>query len=343
MKYKRVIITKFGEPEVLKILEENTLPEPEPGEVRIKILKVSANFTDVMIRKGKYPEVKDRPPFSPGYDMVGIVDKLGEGSTTFNVGDKVADLTVIGAYSEYICLPENKLCGVPETLDTSEATALILSYTTAYQMLHRSAKISEGKSILIHGAAGAVGIAMLQLGKRLKLKMYGTASKSKHAMVIKHGGIPIDYKNEDFVQRVLELSVDGVDAVFDPIGGANFKRSFKVLKPGGMLVAYGFYNAVMGKGGNIPLEFMKLLLWNILPNGKKTSFYIITSIRKKHPEWFEEDLRILFQELKNGNIKPEIANHFAMENAIEVHHKIERAEIEGKIIFDLSKSFQGGD
>lgn len=336
MTYKRIIITAFGEPEVMQLVEEKILPEPKLGEVRIKVLKTSANFTDVMIRKGKYPDVKDKPPFTPGYDMVGIVDKLGEGSTEFQLGDKVADMTVIGAYAEYICLAEKKLTRVPDHIDSSEAVTLILSYVTAYQMLHRIAKISEGKSILIHGAAGAVGIAMLQLGKLLKLKMYGTASKSKHATVTKYGGIPIDYKSEDFVKRIHELSSEGLDAVFDPIGGENFKKSFNTLKPGGILVAFGFYNAVMGKGGNIPFEFMKVLLWNILPNGRKSSFYTIGGLRKKHPEWFKEDLINLFQLLENGDIKPEIANHFTLDKAIQVHHKIENAEIEGKIVFDVS-------
>jgi NADPH:quinone reductase-like Zn-dependent oxidoreductase len=336
MSYKRIVITKFGEPEVLKLIEESTLPEPKTGEVRVKILKVSANFTDIMIRKGKYPDVKNKPPFTPGYDMVGVVDKLGEGSSVFRVGERVADMTVIGAYSEYICLPEDRLTRLPETIDSSEAVALILSYTTAYQMLHRIAKMTAGKTILIHGAGGAVGIALLQLGKLIDLKMYGTASKSKHDLVKKLGGIPIDYKSEDFVKRIHELTTNGVDAVFDPMGGESFKKSFKSLKPGGKLVGFGFYNAVMGKGGNIPLDFMKLLLWNILPNKKSTSFYSIGSLRKKHPEWFKEDLRLLFELLEKGSLKPEIADHYPLNKAIEVHKMIENAANTGKIIFDVS-------
>jgi len=336
MSYKRIVITKFGEPEVLKLIEESTLPEPKTGEVRVKILKAGANFTDIMIRKGKYPDVKNKPPFTPGYDMVGVVDKLGEGSSVFRVGERVADMTVIGAYSEYICLPEDRLTRLPETIDSSEAVALILSYTTAYQMLHRIAKMTAGKTILIHGAGGAVGIALLQLGKLIDLKMYGTASKSKHDLVKKLGGIPIDYKSEDFVKRIHELTTNGVDAVFDPMGGESFKKSFKSLKPGGKLVGFGFYNAVMGKGGNIPLDFMKLLLWNILPNKKSTSFYSIGSLRKKHPEWFKEDLRLLFELLEKGSVKPEIADHYPLNKAIEVHKMIENAANTGKIIFDVS-------
>src|SRR6056297_514953 len=335
MSYKKMIIKKFGGSEVMQLVEESSLPEPKAGEVRIKISKTSANFTDIMIRKGKYPDVKDKPPFSLGYDMVGVVDKLGKGVEDLRVGDRVADMTVIGAYSEYICLPAEKLTQLPEGADESEAVTLILSYMTAYQMLHRIAKIKEGQSILVHGAGGAVGIAMLQLGKQFNLKVFGTASKSKHDIVKKHGGIPIDYRKEAFEKRIQELTDGGVDAVFDPIGGKHFKKSLKSLKPGGKLIGFGFYNAVMGKGGNIPLGFMKILLWNILPNGKTARFYSIGSVRKNHPEWFKEDLKQLFSLMEDGKIKPEIKEHVPMEEAKSVHEKMEKEEISGKIIFDV--------
>ena len=184
MSYKRVIITGFGGPEVLKVVEESELPNPKSGEVRVKVLATSAAFTDVMIRKGKYPDVKEKPPFSLGYDMVGIVDQIGEGATRFKVGQRVADLTIIGAYSEYLCVPESRLTPVPDNLDPAEAVSLILSYVTAYQMLHRISKVKGSQRILVHGAGGAVGTAMLQLGKLLDLEMYGTASKSKHGVVL---------------------------------------------------------------------------------------------------------------------------------------------------------------
>lgn len=160
MSYKHIDITKFGGPEVLEIVEESVLPEPNPNEVRIKVSVTSAAFTDVMIRKGIYPNIKRRPPFSPGYDMVGVVDKLGENVTRFKVGERVADLTITGAYAEYICLPENRVTLVPEALDSAEAVSLILSYMTAYQLLHRVARIKLGQRILVHGAGGAVGVAL---------------------------------------------------------------------------------------------------------------------------------------------------------------------------------------
>lgn len=338
MSYKRVIITGFGGPDVLKVVEEPSLPEPKPGELRIRVLATSAAFTDVMIRKGKYPDVKEKPPFSLGYDMVGVVDKLGEGVTRFRVGQKVADLTVIGAYSEYICLPENRLTLVPDGLDPAEAVSLVLSYVTAYQMLHRVAKVKESQRILVHGAGGAVGTAMLQLGKLLDLKMYGTASKSKHEVVARLGATPIDYKSENIVQRMRNLTGDGVDAAFDPIGGDSLKRSFSVLRRGGILVAYGFYNAVMGKGGSIPLDFLRLKLWNILPNGRSTTFYSIGALRQKQSDWFSEDLTKLFDLLVQGKIKPIIAARMPLAEVSRAHELIEEAGVQGKIVLIVTET-----
>ena len=332
MRYKRVIIREYGGPDVLQVVEEEALPEPGPGEVRVKVLATSAAFTDTMIRKGVYPDVKEKPPFSPGYDMVGVVDKLGEGATRLKVGQVVADLTVIGAYSEYMCLPESRLVPVPEGLEPAEAVSLVLSYVTAYQMLYRLAKVQPGQHILVHGAGGAVGTAMLQIGRLLDLEMYGTASKSKHEMVASLGATPIDYRSDDFVERVRSLTDNGVDAAFDPIGGDNFRRSFEALRPSGVLVAYGFYDASMGKGGSIPLDFLKLQLWNILPNGRSTKFYSIGPLRERQPDWFSEDLAALFGLLAQGKIKPVIAKRMSLTEAARAHELVEQASVKGKIV-----------
>ena len=169
-------------------------------------------------------------------------------------------------------------------LDPAEAVSLVLSYVTAYQTLHRSAQVQRGQSILAHGAGGAAGTAMLQLGKLLDLEMYGTASGSRRDLVAGLGAKPIDYRSEDFVARVREMTGGGVHAAFDAIGEDNFKRSFKSLKQGSTLVAYGFYDNAMGKGGNVPLEFMLVNLWDILPNGRSTAFYFIGALRKRQPD-----------------------------------------------------------
>jgi len=333
--YKRVIIEEFGGPETLKVVEEATLPEPGAGEARVKVLAASATFTDTMVRKGIYYGFKEKPPLSPGYDMVGVVDKLGAGATGLKVGQMVADLTVWGAYTEYMIRPADLLVPVPEGLDPVEAVSMVLSYVTAYQMLHRSAKVQRGQRILVHGAGGAVGTAMLELGRLLDLEMYGTASKSKHELVKSLGGIPIDYNSEDFLTKM--QAIGGVDAAFDAISGENFKRSFNSLKKGGILVPYGFYDQAMGRGGNVVLDFMKVALWNILPNGRKASFYSIGDLRKKNPENFKEDLGALFDLLKAGKIKPAVERRMKLEDAKEAHELIEQAAVKGRIVLVVNE------
>jgi len=335
MSYKKVVLNEFGGPEVLQIVEGATLPEPGAGEMRVKVLAASATFTDTMVRKGVYYGFKETPPLSPGYDMVGVVDKVGAGVTGLEVGQMVTDLTVFGAYTEYILRPADALVPVPAGLDPAEAVSMVLSYVTAYQMLHRSANVQRGQKILIHGAGGAVGTALLELGRLLDLEMYGTASNSKHELVKSLGGTPIDYKSEDFVARV--QAAGGVDAAFDAIGGENFKRSFKSLNKGGTLVAYGFYNNAMGNGGSVPIEYIRVALSNILPNGRKAVFYSIGDLRKKNPEWFKEDLGALFGLLKEGKIKPSIERRMKLEGAAQAHELIEQAAVNGRIVLMVNE------
>src|SRR5215207_11077777 len=201
MKYKHIVISQFGGPENL-LLAEDELLEPRANEVRVKVLAAGVSFADILLRKGVHPESWNlgRTPFTPGWDVVGVVDKLGDKVSTWQTGQMVAALPIVGGYAEYIFLLSNELVPVPPGLDHAEAVSLVLNYTTAYQMLHRCAHIRSGEIILIHGAAGGVGTALLQLGKLTNLKMYGTASYRKHDIVSSLGGIPIDYKSVDLVR-----------------------------------------------------------------------------------------------------------------------------------------------
>lgn len=330
MSYKYVSIKEFGGPEVLELVREETLPEPNQGEVRVKVQTTSINFTDTLIRRGIYPDVKEKPPITPGYDMVGIVDKLGNGVTDFKEGQKVAALTVIGAYSEYISLPSKQLVAVPEAINAVDAVSLILSYVTAYQMLTRSAKVKEGSKILVHGASGAVGSALLQIGSILKLKMYGTTSADQHDFLREFGCQPIDYKSEDFVQVVKNLEPNGLDAVFDPFGGSHFKRSIKTLNKKGKLVAFGAYNAKTKM--DLIKSFLRVQIWYFTPWMPATNFYSIGSWHKKHHDWFESDLKKLFVLLAENKLKPLISKTIKIEAAREAHELIERGGLKGKLI-----------
>lgn len=332
MEFRRVVIGEFGGPGVLQIRQEPSLPEPGPGQVRVKVLAAGLAFTDVMIRKGEYPDVKEKPPFTPGYDLVGEIDKLGPGVSGWVVGQRAAQLTVIGAQAEYVCLEAADLVPVPRDLDPVHAVTLVLSFTTAYQMLTRKANVQEGERILVHGAGGGVGTALVQLGKYFGLEVYGTASGPKHELVSSMGGIPLDYRREDFVDTIRGLDTPGVDVVFDHLGGDHFQRSFRALRDGGRLIAYGFYDSVLGKGGSVPMDFLRLMVWNLLPNGRSARFYSIGPWREKHPDWFKEDLERLFQLCLQGVIQPVIWKEISLEEIPRAHRWIEEAEVQGKIV-----------
>lgn len=334
MHWNRVTLTAFGGPENLVLDTVADLPEPGENEVRVRILVTSAAFTDVMIRKGMYPDVKDKPPFTPGYDMVGIVDATGPGATRFTPGDRVADLTTIGAYAEYICLQEDRLTLVPDGVSDVDALGMILSAVTPYQMLTRVAKMQAGECLLIHGAGGAVGTTMLQLARDAGIATFGTDVAAKHDLIRSLGATPIDAGATEATLR--EATGGGLDAVFDPLGGESLSRSIHVLKPGGILVAYGFQNEVLERGGSIPLDFVKLKLWDWLPNGHATAFYSIGAMRRKHPEWFREDLAALFGMLAAGRIKPVVAEVLPLAEARHAHERVEAGDVGGKLVLRVS-------
>jgi NADPH:quinone reductase-like Zn-dependent oxidoreductase len=337
MSYTQVVLTAFGGPERLELRTVDTLPDPAPGEARLRVLVTSAAFTDVMIRKGLYPDVKEKPPFVPGYDLIGVVDALGPGVSGLAVGDRVADLTTIGAYSEYVCLPADRLTKVPEGIADEDALAMILSAVTPYQMLHRVAKVGAGQSILVHGAGGAVGTAMLQLAREAGLRAFGTDIAGKHDLIRRYGGTPIDAGASELSEAIAQAVGAGVDVVFDPLGGDSFPRSLHALKPGGMLVAYGFMNEVLGRGGSIPLDFVRLKIWDWLPNGHATAFYSIGAMRRKHPEWFREDLGTLFGLLAEGRLDPAVAEVVPLRDVRHAHERVEAGEVAGKLVMRVTE------
>lgn len=337
MSYSQVVLTNFGGPENLKLTTLERPPEPGAGEARVRVLVTSAAFTDVMIRKGMYPDVKEKPPLVLGYDLVGIVDALGPGAEGLSVGNRVADLTTIGAYSEYICLPADRLTRVPDGIADAGALAMILSAVTPYQMLHRVAKAKSGQSLLIHGAGGAVGSAMLQLARDAGVAAFGTDVAAKHDLIRGFGAVPIDADADDEDTAIREAVSDGVDFVFDPLGGESLSRSLHALKPGGMLVAFGFQNEVLGRGGSIPLDFVKLKLWDWLPNGHATAFYSIGAMRRKHPDWFKEDLATLFRMLAAGRIDPAVAEVVPLSEVRRAHERVEAGEVQGKLVMRVSE------
>lgn len=325
MKYKSVIITRRGPPDVLKIIK-NDLRVPKASEVRIKILASSVSLPDVQARYGHTP-IAPKTPFVPGYTIIGVVDATGEDITDVTVGERFGALTVNGGYAEYIFLGKEQLIPVPANLDPAEAVTLILNYLVAYQILHRKAKVKAGDRVLIIGASGGVGTAFLQLGKLANLKMYGIASQSKHHILTEMGAIPIDYHTQDFVEIIQRAEPDGLDAVFDGMGGDYVKRGFSVLRDGGTLIEYG--NPLSFSG--LLRLLAKVLVYNLLPNGKRVRLYGTTASRFSKPSLLE-DWAILFKLLEEGKIKPIIAKKFAILEAAQANELLESGKVIGNIV-----------
>jgi NADPH:quinone reductase-like Zn-dependent oxidoreductase len=328
-----VQVRRFGGPDGLEVVDA-PLPTAGRGEVRVRVLASGMEYTDVVIRRHLYPQTMRRqPPFVLGYDVVGEIDQLGDGVSGFQLGDRVADMTVLGSNAAYRTLRANRLTRVPAGVDAAEAAALILSWTTAYQLLHRAARVQRGQRVLVQGAAGAVGQALLVLGRLAGLELWGTARGEHGALIRELGATPIDYQREDFT-RVLPA---GFDVVCDGIGQDGYGRSFAALKRGGLLCAYGYTAGVQPQ--RRPLTILMWLarqyfqsLWQRLGAGKRTRVYSINVMRARHPAWFREDLERLFGLLATRAIRPRVAERISFDEVAEAHRRLEAGGLEGKLV-----------
>jgi NADPH:quinone reductase-like Zn-dependent oxidoreductase len=342
MSWQNIRITRFGGPEVLELAEQPSIPEPGPGEVRIKILAAGTGFTDSFIRRGRYPGFKGPLPFTPGYELVGVVDKTGPGVVAAREGELVADLCVVGGYAQYAIRPARFLVPVPDGVDMAEAVCIPLAYLTAFQMLTRYRRLPPGATILAIGASGTVGTALLDLARHLGFKAIGTCSAANLAAVERFGAAAIDYRAGDFVASVRGLTAGrtggaGVDAAFDAIGGAHFGRSFACLASGGLLVGYGSQTMAVGREGLVSaaLGLARLKLWGALSflfGGRRALFYNITARRLAHPEEFKADMATLFELLCDGAIHPVVIDRLPLAAASAVHARIDGGGLGGKIV-----------
>ena len=342
MKYTRIVVTQYGGPETLQVIEEEC-PEPKAGEVRVKVQAAGVSSPDIMAREGIHPETP-KVPYTPGWDLVGVVDRLGDGVSGIALGQIVAAMPIHGAYAEYVCLPQRTVVPVPPGLDPAEAVSLILNYITAYQMLHRSAKVRAGQRALIHGASGGVGTALLQLGRLAGLEMYGTCSARGASTVIELGGVPIDYKDQDFVQEIRRLTADGVDVVFDSMGGAHIWRSREALRPGGKVVAYGLTGSLReGRLASGPssgrYRFREIAVFGryivaswVLPGRRRVVPYSIQTLMRLKRAWFRQDLMTLLELLRQRKIKPIIAQRMPLVQARQAHELLGKGGVTGKIV-----------
>ncbi len=331
---RRIVATKSGGPEIFRLIEEDK-PKSTGEEVCVRILAAGVSFADVLMREGVYNGMP-KFPFTPGYDIVGIVDSIGDNVSAVNPGDYVAALSFTGGYADYILLPQEELVPVPSGIDAAEAVSLVLNYVTAYQMLHRTANTKSGNSILIHGAAGGVGTALLQLGKLMGLRMVGTASEAKHDSIKKMDAIPIDYKDRNVIKKLHSLQPNGYDVILDGTGEWGFP-SYKLLHKKGLLIIYGI-SAMLKQGRKNITGILKtylrtsIFMTNLLPKKKRVKLYQITRMKEQHPEFFREDLQTLFRLLQEEKIVPVISEKRPLNDAAYCHEKLNCSQVVGKMV-----------
>ena len=325
--YRAVMLTKKGGPEVLQIVEL-PIESPGPGQLRVRVHAAGVGATDVAMLGGNYP-FAPKIPFVPGYECAGVVDAIGAVVTGFELGQRVAALTVHGSFAEVIVREARDFLPIPGDVSDSDAAAVILNYVTAWQMIHRVAKVRTRQIALVTGAAGGVGTAALQLLRLAGVKTYGAASEKKHALLRSLGAIPIDYRSGRLDRKMRSLEPDGVDCVFDAVGGANIGPCIGALHRGGMVVGFGF----MGAPGILPklAMFCNLFIGTRL-RGRRGDFYGITALYRKDRKPLHEDLPKIFTLIAEKKIDPLVTHTFGLLEARQAIELLMAGSVEGKIV-----------
>jgi len=334
---KQIVITKYGDTDVLKI-KEGPDPKPSAGEVLIEVKAIGVNFADILARKGLYPDAP-KPPCVVGYEVSGIIESVGQGVDNSLVDKSVLALTRFKGYSKKVCVPENQVFAIPESLNFESAAVIPVNYLTAYQLIHVMGGLEKGESVLIHNAGGGVGLAALDISLHLEATTYGTASAGKHEF-LKQRGLhhPIDYRNQDFLSVIVNLTDGkGVELVIDPIGGKNWKKSYKALRSTGRLGMFGVSTVSESKMGRL-LQFSKLLVqmpWYNplgLMNANKGVFGVnlghMWNERDKIAEW----MKSILEGVEEGWVRPHVDKTFPFEQIGEAHAYIEERKNIGKVV-----------
>jgi len=330
--YRAVMLTRKGGPEALQVVEL-PLEEPGPGRLRVRVRAAGVGSTDLIMLGGSYP-FAPAIPFVPGYEIAGVVDAIGAGVSGFSVGQRVASLTVWGGFAEYLVREAEHFLPIPDTVSDAEAAAVILNYVTAWQMIHRTAKVGAAagaRSALVTGAAGGVGTAALQLLRLAAVRTLGAASAAKHATVRALGAAPIDSRAGRLDELVRAIEPEGVDFVFDGIGGANIGPCIGALRRGGTLVGYGFMGA---KGGLTQASMFVNLFLGARLRGRRGTFYGITLLYRRHPELLREDLPKIFALLAERKLDPLIARRYPLLEARSALELLATGSVEGKLVLE---------
>lgn len=325
--YRAQMITRPGGPEVLQTVDL-PIAEPGPGELRVAVRAAGVGATDLTMLAGDYmfaPKI----PFVAGYEIAGVVEAIGADVTGFNIGQRVAALTVHGGFAERLVRGAQHFVPIPDEVPDVEAAAAILNYVTAWQMIHREANVRAGQTALVTGAGGGVGTALLQLLKLAGVKTYGAASAKKHGLVASLGATPVDYRLGPIDRLIRAREPAGVDFVFDAIGGANIGPCLRATRRGGMVFGYGF----MAVDGALAKARM---FWDLFVGarlrGRRGKFYGITLLYRKDAKPFHEDLPKILALVAHKKISPVIAATFPLRDAKRAIELLATGTAEGKIV-----------
>lgn len=334
---REVVLRGLSAPTDLHVTE-GTRPAPVAGQALVRVEASGVSFAERSMRRGRYPG-QPAFPFVPGYDLVGTVDAVGAPGDAALVGQRVAVATKTGGWATHAVVDVHDVVPVPDGVEAADAETMIVNGITAWQMLHRSARVRRGGTILVHGANGGVGTVLVQLATHAGIRVIGTAAPRNHDALRQLGVEPVDYATPDLVGAIRALAPDGVDAVFDHLGIASMRRSWSLLAPGGALVVYGTATE-LESDRSVSSVFVEVLgqivLWTALPNGRRASFYDFWGGKRFRPAAFRkrqhQDLAAVLDLLAEGAIVPAVAARFPLEEIGAAVELAESGTIRGKVV-----------
>ncbi len=335
------MITRHGPPEVLRV-EERPDPPVGPGQVRVAVRAAGINFADLMARSGVYPDAPP-PPCVIGYEVAGEVEGVGDGVEEFKVGDRVIAGTRFGGYAELVSVPVDQVVALPKQLSFEQGAAFVVNYTTAYAALVVMGGLKPGERLLVHAAAGGVGIAATQVAKGIGAEIFGTASAAKHDAIREQGvEHPIDYRNQDFAAEAMRITGgEGLDLIIDAIGPSSFRKDYGILRSGGRLVMYGLSEVQTGEKRDIPAVLRGLVRMPLATMPWWKSLGIMNENRGVFGlnmlTWWDDEgldrvLEPLGEGLEGGEYVPVVAEAFPFERAADAHRFIAERRNVGKVV-----------
>jgi NADPH2:quinone reductase len=331
-----IVMPGLIEPDGL-LVQERDLPAPAAGQLLVRVDATGVSFAEQQMRRGKY---YDQPPFPfvPGYDFVGTVQAVGDGVDRAMIGERVAAVVKTGAWATHVLVDAARVVPVPDGIDPADAETVVVNGITAWQMLHRIAKVRRGQTIVVLGANGGVGSTLVQLAVDAGITVIGTASTRHHDQVRNLGATPVDYQAPDLADRLRALAPDGVHAVFDHVGGSGLRDSWRLLRRGGTLVSYGTAATKDDVGrSQLPVLalFARVLLWNLLPNGRRAFFYNFWAGRRRSTRFYgrlRDDLTQVLQRLAAGTLAAQVAAQLPLVEAGRALALAESRTVAGKVV-----------